>query len=223
VRKHVGNPTILINNAGFARGKSILDTTENDLKLTFAINTFAHYHIAQAFLPAMIKRNHGMVVTVASLAAYATAPNLIDYTASKAAALVFHEGLQTELATVYKAPAVRSVLIAQGYTRTALFEGFHKGDPVLNYALFPETVAEEIVRAVLQGQSDHILLPRANGSLAKNLRGQPLWFQGLLRKDLTKVMKAWRGRQVLQPSEHKFAESPTTSSLGQSAVLVEKL
>jgi short-subunit dehydrogenase len=42
----------------------------------------------------MIAKNHGMVITVASLAAYVTAPNLVDYTASKAAALVFHEGLQ---------------------------------------------------------------------------------------------------------------------------------
>jgi all-trans-retinol dehydrogenase (NAD+) len=221
VRKHVGNPTILINNAGFARGKSILSTSENDLKLTFAINTFSHYHLVQAFLPYMIKSNHGMVVTVASLAAYATAPNLIDYTASKAAALVFHEGLQTELATVYKAPAVRTVLIAQGYTRTALFEGFHTGDHVLNYPLYPETVAEEIVRAVLRGQSDQVLLPRAMGGLAARLRGNALWYQGLLRKDLTKMMKSWRGRQVIQPSEQKVAESPT-SSLGQSTVFVEK-
>jgi short-subunit dehydrogenase len=84
----------MINNAGFARGNTILSTTETDLKLTFQINTLSHYHLAQAFLPAMIKANHGMVITVASLAAYVTSPGLVDYSASKSAALVFHEGLQ---------------------------------------------------------------------------------------------------------------------------------
>jgi all-trans-retinol dehydrogenase (NAD+) len=214
VSQQVGPPTILINNAGFARGNTILSTSETDLKLTFQINTLSHYHLAQAFLPAMIQSNHGMVVTVASLAAYVTSPGLVDYSASKAAALAFHEGLQVfitesalrlsniveaELATILNAPKVRSVVICQGYTRTALFEGFHQGD-FINYPLHPETVAEEIVRAVLRGQSDHILLPRANSYIA-NLRGWPHFLQGHARKDLKKMMKNWRGRQVEQPSE----------------------
>lgn len=94
INKHIGAPTILINNAGFVRGKSILDCTDEDLRLTFQINTISHYQLAQAFLPAMIKNNHGMIVTVASLASYVTVPRLVDYCASKAAALTFHEGLQ---------------------------------------------------------------------------------------------------------------------------------
>jgi short-subunit dehydrogenase len=214
IAQHVGSPTILINNAGFARGNTILSTSETDLRLTFQINTLSHYHLAQAFLPAMIQANHGMVVTVASLAAYVTSPGLVDYSASKAAALAFHEGLQViiatsalqrpnvvqaELATILNAPKVRSVVVCQGYTRTALFEGFHPGN-FMNYALHPETVAEEIVKAVLRGQSDRILLPRSNAYIA-NLRGWPNFLQGHVRKDLKKLMKNWRGRQVAQPSE----------------------
>jgi short-subunit dehydrogenase len=103
VAQQIGAPTVLINNAGFARGASILDTTESELNLTFQINTMSHYYMMQAFLPAMIKQNHGMVITVASLAAYVTTPNLVDYTASKAAALVFHEGLQVRLSLFSRA------------------------------------------------------------------------------------------------------------------------
>jgi short-subunit dehydrogenase len=99
VAQQVGNPTVLINNAGFARGNTVLSTTETSLNLTFKINTYSHYYLAQAFLPSMIANNHGMVVTVASLAAYVTSPGLVDYSASKAAALVFHEGLQVCLIT----------------------------------------------------------------------------------------------------------------------------
>jgi len=170
----------------------------------------------------MIQANHGMVVTVASLAAYLTSPGLVDYSASKAAALAFHEGLQAELATILNAPKVRSVVICQGYTRTALFEGFHSGD-FMHYALHPETVAEEIVKAILRGQSDRILLPRSNAYIA-NLRGWPDFLQGRVRKDLKKLMKNWRGRQVAQPSEASGSNDGTKAKDGKeleaSAVLL---
>lgn len=75
----------------------------------------------------MIEQNHGMIVTVASVAAYHTAPDMVDYAASKAASLAFHEGLTAELRVRYGARRVRTVVVNQGYTRTALFEGFGKG------------------------------------------------------------------------------------------------
>jgi short-subunit dehydrogenase len=86
---------VLVLNAGITRGnKSILQTTEQDLKLTFEVNALSHYHLVQAFLPNMVAKNHGMVVSVASLAGYITAPELVSYSASKAAAMAFYEGLQ---------------------------------------------------------------------------------------------------------------------------------
>ncbi|RDI81447.1 hypothetical protein Vi05172_g8649 [Venturia inaequalis] len=200
VKTAVGNPTILINNAGFARGKSILETTDNDLRLTFQINSMCHYQLARAFLPDMVAKNHGMVITVASLAAYVTAPHLVDYAASKAAALAFHEGLQAEIATVFGALRVRSVVVCQGYTKTALFEGFNQGDGFVEYPLDPETVAEAIVKAVLKGRSDHVCLPRGN-SFVSGFAGWPVFLQGRIRKGAGKKMRAWKGRQVLQPSE----------------------
>ena len=70
IRAQVGEPTILVNNAGVARGKTILDSTERDIRFTFDVNTLAHYWLVQEFLPFMIKKNHGMVVTVASIASW---------------------------------------------------------------------------------------------------------------------------------------------------------
>lgn len=112
----------------------------------------------------MIAHNHGMIVTVASLAAYVAAPSMVDYAASKAAALAFHEGLASEISAIYKADKIRTVVMCQGYTRTKLFEGFH------GKALYPETVAEEIVKAVLAGRSRHLVLPEAGWLLAPKLR-----------------------------------------------------
>ncbi|KAJ4375118.1 hypothetical protein N0V83_002202 [Neocucurbitaria cava] len=195
IRSTLGAPTILINNAGVARGKTILSTTASDLSLTFKVNTFAHYHLAQQFLPSMVENNHGMIVTVASLAGYITAPSMVDYASSKAAAISFHEGLASELVTHYKAPRVRTVLMCQGYTRTKLFEGFD------SKVLHPETVAEEVVKAVLAGKSRHLVLPEAAWLLAPRLRSFPLWAQYGMRKRMDNLMRGWNGRQVLQPSE----------------------
>lgn len=209
IRSTLGNPTILINNAGVARGKTILDTSERDLNLTFKVNAFAHYYLAQQFLPHMVAHNHGMIVTVASLAGYVTAPSMVDYAASKSAAVAFHEGLAAELVTHYKAPKVRTVLMCQGYTRTKLFEGFD------SKALFPETVAEEIVKAVLGGRSKHVVLPELAWGIAPKLRGFPLWMQYGARKRMDNMMKGWKGRQVVQPSEKE------EKKVDESTVLVD--
>lgn len=103
VRTTVGNPTILINNAGVCRGKPILEATDADLRLVFEVNTLSHWAMMREFLPAMVEKNHGHVVTVASIGAYVQAPRMVDYNASKAAALSFHEGLKLELKHLYKA------------------------------------------------------------------------------------------------------------------------
>lgn len=203
-----------MNNAGVARGKTILATTEKDLNLTFKVNTFAHYYLAQQFLPHMVANNHGMIVTVASLAGYVTAPSMVDYAASKSAAIVFHEGLSAELVTHYKAPKVRTVLMCQGYTRTKLFEGFD------SKALFPETVAEEIVKAILDGKSKQILLPKLTWAVAPKLRGFPLWMQYGARKRMDNMMRGWKGRQVVQPSE-KEVGAGKEKRVEDSAVLVD--
>ncbi|PVH94861.1 NAD(P)-binding protein [Periconia macrospinosa] len=195
LKSTIGDPTVLINNAGLARGKHILSATEFDIRLTFNVNTLSHYFLAQQFLPHMIARNHGQIVTVASQAAYVTAPKMVDYAASKAAALAFHEGLSAELSQVYNAPGVRTIIMAQGYTRTKLFEGFE------GPGLFPETVAEEIVKAVLRGESAHLTLPVHGWPIIAGMRLLPGWIQYGVRKRLVSVMGGWKGRQVVQPTE----------------------
>jgi all-trans-retinol dehydrogenase (NAD+) len=202
IRKDVGEPTILINNAGVARGKSILDATEKDVRFTFDVNTLAHYWMAKEFVPSMVKRDHGMIVTVASFAAYLTVPNMTDYAASKAAALAFHEGLSAELLTRYNAPKVRTVVINQGYTKTPLFVGYNNEAKFMAPSLEPETVAEEIVKSVLAGKSGQVLIPGI-GSMLALLRGFPHWYQIRLRNKGQSIMTNWHGRQVIDVEKWK--------------------
>jgi short-subunit dehydrogenase len=136
---------------------------------------------------------------------------MVDYASSKAAALAFHEGLSAELASVYKAPKVRTVVMCQSYTRTKLFEGFD------GKALYPETVAEEIVKAVLRGKSAHILTPEAGWLIVPRMRSLPLWLQYSTRKGLDHLMAKWSGRQVVQPSLEKDEQ---VEKVEESGVLV---
>lgn len=196
IRSEVGTPTILVNNAGVARGKEILTATEKDVRFTFDVNTLSHYFLAKEFVPAMVAANHGMVVTVASLAAYVTVPNMVDYAASKAAAMTFHEGLAAELKTRYAAPKVRTVLINQGYTKTALFQGYNNDSAFLMPTLEVATVAEGIAKQILSARSGQVILPGFANSLG-TFRGMPHWYQIGLRNDGAKIMTKWHGRQVI--------------------------
>lgn len=196
IRKTVGNPTVLVLNAGVARGKSILEATEKDVRFTFDVNSISHYILAKEFLPSLIARDHGMVVTVASIAAYVTVPKMVDYAASKAAALSFHEGLSAELATLYNAPKVRTVVINQGYTKTALFQGYNNESTFLMPTLEVDTVSEAIAEAILSGHGGQVILP-GFANLLSFLKGFPHWFQRRMRHDGVKIMEKWHGRQVI--------------------------
>ncbi|KAF9885295.1 hypothetical protein FE257_013096 [Aspergillus nanangensis] len=190
IRTTMGEPTVLINNAGLCSGMTILGSTEAQTRLQFEVNTLSHYWLTREFLPSMVQRNHGMVVTVASQAAYTTTPNMVDYSATKSAAVSFHEGLAAELVTRYNAPRVRSVLVTQGFTRTALISRLTPEDTWLNPLLHAETVAEALVQQVLTGTSGHVLVPGATGWMAKCLRAWPNWMQHGLRLSLERLMRA---------------------------------
>lgn len=115
----------------------------------------------------MVRANHGHIVTVASVAGYFEAPQMVDYCASKAATISLHEGLRLELKHRYNAPRVRTTLVTQGLVKTPLFAGFGGGgNGFFSRALEPETLAEAVVDQVWSGDGGHITMPKAMGPLA---------------------------------------------------------
>ncbi|KAI0523761.1 hypothetical protein F5B22DRAFT_633870 [Xylaria bambusicola] len=219
IRAKVGEPTILVNNAGVARGKTILETSEKDLKFTFDVNVFAHYNTVKEFLPSMIRKNHGMVVTVASLAAWLTVPSMVDYAMSKTAAMSFHEGLSAELKTRYNAPKVRTVIVNQGYTKTALFTGYYNDSPFLMPALEPESVADGICRQIFTGRSGQVIMP-AFGRIIQLIQALPHWYSYGLRAKGENIMTNWKGRQVVQDLDTYYADKEKVTNPEESTVLV---
>ncbi|KAF5010098.1 hypothetical protein FDECE_3714 [Fusarium decemcellulare] len=226
IREEVGHPTVIINNAGVARGKTVLDAKPGDIRFTFDVNSLAPFWTAKSFVPNMVKNNHGMVVTVTSYAAWLTIPNMVDYGASKAAALAFHEGLTAELATRYNAPKVRTVIVHPGHTRTALFTGYDQKTDFLMPQLEPASVADAVVKQVLTGRSGHIVLPGA-GLILSALRMLPDWYSIPTRAKGQAFMKNFSGRQVIRDEDVDAAygdngqtEGDAANDTSQSTVLV---
>ncbi|KAJ3646172.1 hypothetical protein Zmor_023770 [Zophobas morio] len=96
-RQEVGEVTILINNAGVVSGNLLLDTPDHLIKRTFDVNILAHFWTVKAFLPYMIEKNRGHIVTIASMAGFVGINKLVDYCSSKYAAVGFDEALRVEL------------------------------------------------------------------------------------------------------------------------------
>ncbi|KAK7532838.1 uncharacterized protein J3D65DRAFT_633487 [Phyllosticta citribraziliensis] len=198
VRADFGHPTVLINNAGICYGEPMLSAPLAHVRKTFEVNVYAHHQLAAHLVPSMVAANHGMIVTVASQAAWVAAPRMADYAASKAAALAMHEALAAELATIYDAPKVRTVAVCPNATKTPLFEGFQMYNNAFLYKLEPETMAETVVKAVLRGESAMVALPVTGFYLFAGARGMPLWYQSGLRKKFKDVLTTWTGRLVEQ-------------------------
>ena len=97
-----------MNNAGLGYDGTILDEPEAKIRATFEVNTMSHFWMVKEFLPSMIKKNHGHVITVASMASFAALGEMADYCGTKASAMAFHECLTQELRYWYNAPKVRT-------------------------------------------------------------------------------------------------------------------
>lgn len=94
VRREIGDPSVLINNAGIALGKGILACTAYQIKQMVEVNLLAHFWLMQELLlPSMIKQNHGHILTIASVTSFITIASNVDYSCIKSGLVAFHKGL----------------------------------------------------------------------------------------------------------------------------------
>lgn len=156
VRSDVGDVDVLVNNAGVVSGRLLLDLTDEQIERTFAVNVLAHYWTTRAFLPAMVQRDAGHVVTIASAAGLAGVPRLAAYVASKHAAVGFADSLRVELSRV--APGIRTTLVCPYFVDTGMFAGARTTFPRLLPILHSEDVVARTVRAVEHDRS-RVLMP----------------------------------------------------------------
>ncbi|KAJ4171273.1 hypothetical protein NW754_015036 [Fusarium falciforme] len=106
IREEAGDPTVIVANAGVCRGKPVLAATKRDIEL-FVPPIPRLIWTIETFLPALVARNHGHLLIVASQTGHMATAGATDYSASKAAAITIYEGVHSEIKHVHKATAVR--------------------------------------------------------------------------------------------------------------------
>jgi short-subunit dehydrogenase len=115
---------VLVNNAGFAVPGLFASTDLERTVRLIQVNVTASVVLARLLLPGMVERDHGGLLTVASMAAYQAAPYQSAYAGSKAFLLNFSDGLHQE----YKHTRVAITALCPGVTDTEFFDaaGYRK-------------------------------------------------------------------------------------------------
>ncbi|XP_025091029.1 epidermal retinol dehydrogenase 2-like [Pomacea canaliculata] len=157
VMSDLGSVDILVNNAGIVTGRKFLDCPDSMVLKTMQVNSMAHFWTVKAFLPSMMIRNHGHIVTIASSAGLLGVTGLSDYCASKFAAVGFDESLRNELMAQNK-EGIHTTVVCPYLISTGMFDGCSVRFPWLMNALEPEYVAHQIMKAILRNQ-EFIILP----------------------------------------------------------------
>ncbi|HEY2385439.1 MAG TPA: SDR family oxidoreductase [Candidatus Binatia bacterium] len=152
-----GPVDILVNNAGIVSGKTLLDASDADIERTFAVNSLALFWTTRAFLPGMLARNRGHIVTIASAAGIVGTAKLVDYCASKHAAVGFDEALRLELRRERR-PIVTTV-VCPFYVSTGMFTGVRTRFSWLLPILEPAYAVKRILHGIRQNQR-RIIMPR---------------------------------------------------------------
>jgi len=184
VIEQVGHPTVLVNNAGVVQGKLILDLEPADVEQTFDVNVLAHFWTLKAFLPEMIKKNSGHIVTVSSLMGLVGAAQVADYCASKAAVIGLHESLRYELDHRYHTPFIRTTLLCSGHVHTPLFSRASLPKAAWFTFFVPSlpthTVVKSIIAALDVDESQTIYMP-FYGNFIGVVRLFPSWARDFIQ------------------------------------------
>lgn len=186
VRSDHGSPSILINNAGIGNTHSILDISPKSLQSVFAVNVISHWYTIQEFLPDMIAKRKGHIMSTSSMSAWVTLAGAAEYAATKAGLTALHETLVQELKHRYKCPQIKTSIVYPNWTRTRLTTAIEKGiqhakQPIME----PVDVAEAMVKQIVAAKSGQILF---GPSIATAVRAFPIWLQEIIRDGMGQVV-----------------------------------
>lgn len=159
----LGDVTLVINNAGIIRGSGFLgETGVEAVRAELETNFFGPVHVSRAFAPILAQNGGGAIVNVLSALSWVAFPSSSTYSASKAAAWAFSNGLRNELR-------------GRGTQVLALHVGYMDTDMVRDVAApksKPEDVARQTLEALEAGKSE-ILADEVSRRIKQNLSAEP--------------------------------------------------
>jgi short-subunit dehydrogenase len=105
---------VLVNNAGFGTLGTLVRADPERQAAMVRLHCLAPLRLAQAVLPGMTARRAGLIVNVASVAAFVTGPGNGTYSATKAFVRALSDGIAADVAGT----GVRVQALCPGFTRT---------------------------------------------------------------------------------------------------------
>lgn len=170
---------VMINNAGVAGTGSIMEVPLEDWRWIIDINVMGVVHGSRAAIPHLQRNGGGLLINVASAAAFASAPGMISYNATKAAVLSISETLVNELRPI----GTQVSVVMPTFFRSSLLETSRGPDHTKAGALQAMQqsgyAVEDLARDLLTESADgrtYIVLPKSARMLWRLKRWMPLRF-----------------------------------------------
>ena len=117
----LGSVTVVVNNAGVAVTKPLLDHTDDDWEQVIGVNLTGAWRVAQEAARHMVKHGKGgSIVNIASILGLRVSSQVPSYVASKAALIQLTKAMALELAR----HRIRVNALAPGYVETSLNRDF---------------------------------------------------------------------------------------------------
>lgn len=159
-----GKLDVLINNAGIMPIGRFLEQSADTHRRAVQINVLGAINGMYLALPAMVARNSGHIINVASTAGKSPVPGGLTYCGTKSAVVALTETARVE----YAGSGVQFTCVMPHFTNTELIAGTKatKLVPVVE----PEDVARAIANVIERPKAD-VYVPRILGTL---LSTQPL-------------------------------------------------
>lgn len=194
--KNEGGVDILINNAGMVIGRPLLECDNSQIDDLIKVNVTSHHWTTKGFLPHMLEKKDGHIVTIASTMGSFAAAEMVPYCASKGGAVLFGEALRMEL----MGTGVSTSTIMPWHIDTAMFKGL--GLPWITRLVTPtlkvEYVADQIVTAV-KHKKRQVIMPYILWYIYLLRAVAPVWLFDIVayRLGATTAMKTFAGRRVV--------------------------
>lgn len=179
---------LLVNNAGFGTVGRFAELDAEREEAEIRLNIIALTHLTRAALPGLIRRGHGAVINVSSMAAFQPAPHNATYGATKAFVNSFTEALHEEL----RGTGVRVQALCPGFTRTE-FQA-RAGIDVSGIPAFAWMAPAAVVDAALAalGRGDLICVPGLANRLLTSV-------SGAMPRAVVRRIVGMAGRRLLSP------------------------
>lgn len=149
ISAEIGVPDILFNNAGAGRWLYTDETRMDEAETMMAAPYLSAFYVTRAFLPAMLKRNSGLIINMSSIAGFMAWPGATAYTAARWAMRGFNEGLRADLHRT----SIRAMLTAFAKVESEFWSHNPGSEAKLPGAqkMIPVLACEQAARAILFG------------------------------------------------------------------------